>query len=111
VFPYSAHNESLCYRIERQFHWVKKKPQRCTIRDDGQNRTFRYLAEIGQEYVFHAVVKTPSSSISMIAPVHQMMDGIGRNGLGSSSAWTVASIMKSITQKPSENSTHVNHDL
>ncbi len=47
----------------------------------------------------------------MIAPVRQVMDGIGRNGLGSSSAWTVASIMKSITQKQSENSTHSNHDL
>ncbi len=47
----------------------------------------------------------------MIAPVHQMMDGIGRNGHGSSSAWTAVSIMKSIIQKQGENSTHVDHDL
>ena len=61
--------------------------------------------------MFRAVVKTPSSSISMIVPVLRMMDGIGRNGHGSSSAWTAVSIMKSIIQKPGENSTHEDYDL
>ncbi len=64
------------------------------MRIDGLSPTIHYPEKTGQGYVFHAVVKIPSSSISMIAPVRQVMDGIGRIGHVSSSAWTAANIMK-----------------